>query len=76
MQTRYQIHCSEVTAVGFAADGATVVSGSLDGRVVIWSHVTGFKLAGLTLHSAAIRTLAFNPGGCKQPAHSLLASVC
>lgn len=45
-----------------AADGATVVSGGADGRVVLWSHVTGFKLAVFTLHSAAIRCLSFSPG--------------
>lgn len=63
LQTRYQIHSCEVSAVDFAADGDTIVSGDADGRVILWSHVTGFKLAVWTLHSAAIRTLAFNSGG-------------
>lgn len=37
-------------------------SGGSDGRVVLWSHVTGFKLAVFTLHSGAIHSLAFNHG--------------
>jgi WD40 repeat protein len=62
LQTRYQIHTTEVTAVDFADDGSTVVSGALDGRAVVWSHVTGFKLAVITLHSAAVRSVSFNTG--------------
>jgi WD40 repeat protein len=61
-QTRYQIHTTEVTAVDFADDGSTVVSGALDGRVIVWSHLTGFKLAVITLHSAAVRSVSFNAG--------------
>lgn len=33
-----------------------------DGHIVLWSHVTGFKLATFTLHSTAIKSLAFNHG--------------
>ena len=62
LQSRYQIHRSEVSAVDCASDGSTVVSGSSDGRIVLWSHVTGFKLAVFTVHKAAIRSLSFNSG--------------
>jgi WD40 repeat protein len=62
LQTRYQIHNCEVSAVDCAADGATIVSGGSDGHIVLWSHVTGFKLVVLTVHSTAIRSLCFNSG--------------
>jgi len=62
LQSRYQIHSCDVSAVDCAADGATVVSGGSDGNIVLWSHVTGFKLAVFTLHTAAIRSLAFSQG--------------
>jgi WD40 repeat protein len=62
MQPRYQIHTCEVTAVGCASDGSLVVSGDAGGRVVMWSHKTGFKLAVWTLHEAAVRSIAFNTG--------------
>lgn len=39
-----------------------MVSGGSDGHIVLWSHVTGFKLAVFTLHSGAIRSLSFNHG--------------
>jgi WD40 repeat protein len=61
-QSRFQIHSCEVAAVDCAADGATVVSGGADGSIVLWSHVTGFKLAAFTVHAAAIRTLCFSAG--------------
>lgn len=62
MQPRYQIHACEVTAVDCGSDGSTVVSGGTDGRVVVWSHTTGFKLAVWTVHEAAVRSIAFNEG--------------
>jgi WD40 repeat protein len=80
LQTRYQIHTTEVTAVDFADDGSTVVSGALDGRVIVWSHVTGFKLAVITLHSAAVRSVSFNTGMwtlCRtRPLRLFLIVVC
>lgn len=62
LQCRYQIHGGHVSALDCAADGATMVSGGADGNIVLWSHVTGFKLATFTLHSTAIKSLAFNYG--------------
>jgi WD40 repeat protein len=62
LQCRYQIHSGHVSALDCAADGATMVSGGADGHIVLWSHVTGFKLATFTLHSTAIKSLAFNFG--------------
>lgn len=65
LQSRYQIHNCEVSAVDCAADGATIASGGSDGHIVLWSHVTGFKLAVFTVHSNTIRSLAFNHGELK-----------
>lgn len=62
LQCRYQIHDCSVSAIDCSSDGSTVCSGGSDGRVVLWSHVTGFKLAVFTLHSGAIHSLAFNHG--------------
>jgi WD40 repeat protein len=62
VQSRYQIHSHDVSAVDCSPDGPTMVSGGSDGHIVLWSHITGFKLAVLTAHSAAIRCLSFNHG--------------
>jgi hypothetical protein len=39
---------------------------------VLWSHMTGFKLAVFTLHSGAIHSLAFNHGAQPLSRASLL----
>lgn len=57
------MHSCEVTACDFAADGVTVVSAGVDGKVVLWSTVTGFQLQVFTLHhGAAIKCLSLNMG--------------
>jgi WD40 repeat protein len=56
------MHSCEVTAVDMAASGALVVSGGADGRVVVWSAVSGFRMAVFTLHSKVIRSVKFDAG--------------
>jgi WD40 repeat protein len=56
------MHSCEVTAVDMAANGALVVSGGADGRVVVWSATSGFRMAVFTLHSKVIRSVKFDAG--------------
>ena len=63
-QARHYMHSCEVTAAEFAPDGIHVVSGSADGRIMMWSTITGFKHAVLTLHTVPVRVLRFSQGAC------------
>lgn len=45
-----------------AASGDLVVSGGVDGGIVVWSWVTGFQLQKFALHAATIRSVSFDKG--------------
>lgn len=62
-QNRYQIHSCGVTAVDLSVDGELVVSGGVDGGIVVWSSITGFTLQKFTLHCTTIRSVRFSTGG-------------
>jgi len=58
-----KIHDDVVTAVVYARDGKTVVSGSKDGTVGIIDTATGQQVARLTDHAGQILSVALSPDG-------------
>ena len=56
-------HAGLVTALGFTADGKTLVTGGEDGTVKLWDAVTGQERAALPGAPGAIPSLAFRPDG-------------
>src|SRR3989442_13956904 len=56
-------HTDVVTAVVFSPDGRTVVSGSLDRRIVLWNVSTAEAVGVLEGHSSYVYCLAFSPDG-------------
>lgn len=56
-------HSSWVVSIAFSPDCRTLVSGSLDDRILIWDLTTGEQLGTLTGHKNSINSLAFSPDG-------------
>jgi WD40 repeat protein len=56
-------HAGGVTALAFARDGKTVVSGGENNSVRIWDTATHQELAQLTGHTAGVFAIAFSPNG-------------
>ena len=56
-------HSSLVTSVAFSPDGKTIVSGSWDKTVRLWSVQTGEQLKVLEGHSSEVKSVAFSPDG-------------
>ncbi|KNC50544.1 transducin family protein [Thecamonas trahens ATCC 50062] len=57
-------HTDAVTVCGFAADGKTLISGSADESLIVWSPKTGSpvsKVVGYPFHDAPISSLAVDP---------------
>jgi tetratricopeptide (TPR) repeat protein len=52
-----------VKAVAWSPDGQRLVTGQLDGRVVVWNVPAGLKLVSAHLHTASVDTLAWSPDG-------------
>jgi WD40 repeat protein len=52
-----------VTAIGFAPDGRTVVSGHDDGSVRFWDVRTQRLIGDIPAHPQAVSAVAFNPAG-------------
>jgi WD40 repeat protein/uncharacterized caspase-like protein len=62
-------HYNPITALEFSADSATLVTGSYDGTIKLWSVANGRELKILKGHADAVTSLAFSTDG------KLLASV-
>ena len=52
-----------VRSVAFSPDGATLASGSADGRVRLWEVETGAVLTSFSTHDGLVLALAFSPNG-------------
>jgi WD40 repeat protein len=55
-------HTSEVTSSSFSPNGKMIASGSVDGRVEIWS-IEGRRLHNLKGHSNGVSSVSFSPDG-------------
>ena len=56
-------HSDYVYSVAIAPDGKTLVSGSSDGTIKIWSLETNRELTTLTGHSGSVRSVEIAPDG-------------
>lgn len=56
-------HTSWIVALAISPDGRTLVSGSLDDRILVWDFRTGERLGTLIGHRNSINSLAFSPDG-------------
>ncbi|BAU12477.1 serine/threonine protein kinase with WD40 repeats [Leptolyngbya sp. NIES-3755] len=56
-------HTAWVISIAMSPDRKTLVSGSLDDRILIWDLNTGDRLGTLTGHTKSINSLAFSPEG-------------
>ena len=62
-------HTDEVTSVAFSPDGATLASGSLDGRTILWDVESRGPIA--TLHDDGVHSISFSPDGALLASGSL-----
>ncbi|XP_037719256.1 guanine nucleotide-binding protein subunit beta-2 [Drosophila subpulchrella] len=56
-------HINKVNSVHFAGDSRHCVTGSLDGKLIIWDTWTANKVQIIPLRSAWVMTVAFSPSG-------------
>lgn len=56
-------HINKVNSVHFAGDSRHCVTGSLDGKLIIWDTWTANKVQVIPLRSAWVMTVAFSPSG-------------
>ncbi|MBE9010717.1 serine/threonine protein kinase [Pseudanabaenaceae cyanobacterium LEGE 13415] len=58
-----QGHTAWVISLAISPDRRTLVSGSLDDRILIWDLNTGDRLGALIGHRSSVNSLAFSPDG-------------
>ncbi|XP_037038310.1 guanine nucleotide-binding protein subunit beta-2 [Bradysia coprophila] len=56
-------HINKVNSVHYAGDSRHCVSGSLDGKLIIWDTWTGNKVQVIPLRSSWVMSVAFAPSG-------------
>ncbi|XP_014211686.1 guanine nucleotide-binding protein subunit beta-2 [Copidosoma floridanum] len=56
-------HINKVNSVHFSGDSRHCVTGSLDGKLIIWDTWTGNKVQVIPLRSAWVMSVAFAPSG-------------
>lgn len=56
-------HSSWVMSLAISPDGRTLISGSLDDRIMIWDLITGDCLSVLVGHTKSINAIAITPDG-------------
>ncbi|MEO0561107.1 MAG: WD40 repeat domain-containing protein [Chloroflexota bacterium] len=56
-------HLGDVRAVGFAVDGAALLTGSTDGHIHLWRTTDGVHLGVLQHHTKPVLSLAPHPSG-------------
>jgi WD40 repeat protein len=59
----FEGHSQYVTSVSFSPDGASIVSGSLDNTVKVWSVESGECVTTFEGHSDAVTSVSFSPDG-------------
>ncbi|XP_033224287.1 guanine nucleotide-binding protein subunit beta-2 [Belonocnema kinseyi] len=56
-------HINKVNSVHYSGDSRHCVTGSLDGKLIIWDSWTGNKVQVIPLRSAWVMSVAFSPSG-------------
>lgn len=56
-------HINKVNSVHYSGDSRHCVTGSLDGKLIIWDTYTGNKVQIIPLRSAWVMSVAFAPSG-------------
>lgn len=56
-------HINKVNSVHYSGDNRHCVSGSLDGKLIIWDTYTGNKVQVIPLRSAWVMSVAFADSG-------------
>lgn len=56
-------HINKVNSVHYSGDNRHCVTGSLDGKLIIWDTWTGNKVQVIPLRSAWVMSVAFSPSG-------------
>ena len=64
MTGSFQTHTDDVTSAAYSPDGSHIVSGSLDGTIMVWNAATGQCVAGpFQGHTCYVTSVAYSPDG-------------